>query len=1038
MRIVVDMQGAQASNRDRGIGRYSLSFIEALARNALHDEIILLLNELFPESVKSISTLFLNRYSNIIIKTWRPIPSISYLENETNSLRLQFAKQLFRLTIDSLKPDVVLYTSIFEGLVDNAAVYLSVEPADYLQVSILYDLIPLINSDLYLANPAVKSWYFDKLEALKRSDLLLAISDSSCLEAIKHINRTKYNCIPIYADVDPCFNALDLSSEQESEIKKRYGINNGFILYTGGIDHRKNIEGLISAYSRLPNSIKSIYQLVVVCSVHSESRHRLEVAAQKSNLRDNQLILTGFIPDQDLVSLYTICDLFVFPSWHEGFGLPVLEAMRCGAPVICSSLSSLPEICAFNEALFDPYNIKELTGLIEKAILSTPFRQRLLDNSSRQNQRYSWDATAQLALTAIKQCDNRKEPNQSKETGVSSQRHRLAYLSPLPPERSGISWYSKDLLPALQQYYEIDVIVVDIQDAFSEGLGDAEVKTVEWFRRNHRAYDRILYHFGNSHFHSHMVNLLQDIPGVVVLHDFFLSGLYWHLESSDPVNAAFSVELYQSHGYKALYEKEVKGKNHDCISNFPCNHTVINNSLGIISHSFFSRQLYSTYYGRPADSWAVIPLLKSLNDRPCPHKSRELLGLDKNAFIVCSFGIIAPSKLSERLLSSWLQSNLSRKKDCYLIFVGANVWGEYAVELQEAIDSSDCSDRIIITGWVEADEFSRYLEVADLAVQLRSMTRGETSAAVYDCMKHMTPLVVNANGSMAELPQQAVHMLPDSFSDQLLTDILEKMYNQPDYRSSLAAEAYKIVSTENSPEHCSSLYRTAIEGFYDHHQSISTLEDIILCQGIDLIEKPVISIQEASLAISRSFRESKKGTPQLLVDITDVHQLNKHNTRFLLATKLIKALLLSQPSGWRIEPVCRSCEDKYYYARKVTMSILDSRLERKLDDELADINQGDIFMCGNIVSLTPFDVQDISLDPSIRELRRLGVMVISDLASIISPRHSLQLLHQPTDFDNVGDQLIDAYVLSFSELIIQWLASISIEPSDRERVCMGH
>ena len=113
---------------------------------------------------------------------------------------------------------------------------------------------------------------------------------------------------------------------------------------------------------------------------------------------------------------------------------------------------------------------------------------------------------------------------------MSGKRPRLAYVSPLPPEQSGIADYSAELIPELARHYDIDVIVDQPKVSDLEVVANCPVRDPAWFADNAASYDRILYHFGNSPFHKHMFDLLERFPGTVVLHDFFLSSVAFHLE----------------------------------------------------------------------------------------------------------------------------------------------------------------------------------------------------------------------------------------------------------------------------------------------------------------------------------------------------------------------------------------------------------------------------------------------------------------------------------------------------------------------------
>jgi len=172
-------------------------------------------------------------------------------------------------------------------------------------------------------------------------------------------------------------------------------------MYTGGIDHRKNIEGLIRAFARLETQLRTNHQLAIVCSVQPESRRLLVKLAMEQGLGADELILTGFVPEQDLISLYNLCALFVFPSLHEGFGLPALEAMRCGAPVIAANTSSLPEVVDLSEAVFDPYSDFAIANAMERALADAAFREHLISHGTQQAARFSWNESARRSISAM-------------------------------------------------------------------------------------------------------------------------------------------------------------------------------------------------------------------------------------------------------------------------------------------------------------------------------------------------------------------------------------------------------------------------------------------------------------------------------------------------------------------------------------------------------------------------------------------------------------------------------------------------------------
>ncbi len=178
----------------------------------------------------------------------------------------------------------------------------------------------------------------------------------------------------------------------------------------------------------------------------------------------------------------------------------------------------------------------------------------------------------------------------------------------------------------------------------------------------------------------------------------------------------------------------------------------------------------------------MIPLLRDSRVDDDKDGARKALGFKATDFLVCTFGMLVPTKLNHRLLLAWLKSPLAQDKACHLVFVGENHPGDYGEELLAIIHRSQVPRNIHIVGWTEQEVFRQYLASADVGVQLRTLSRGETSAAVLDCMNYGLATIVNAHGSMADLDKQTVWKLPDEFSDEELIEALETLWKDADYR----------------------------------------------------------------------------------------------------------------------------------------------------------------------------------------------------------------------------------------------------------------
>ncbi|CCF18305.1 Glycosyl transferase group 1 [Pseudorhizobium banfieldiae] len=515
----------------------------------------------------------------------------------------------------------------------------------------------------------------------------------------------------------------------------------------------------------------------------------------------------------------------------------------------------------------------------------------------------------------------------------------LALVTPLPPEQSGISFYCAELVPALSAHYDIDVVVDQAQVVDPWINQHCSIRNLKYFADNAARYDRILYHFGNSRFHQHMFALLDEHPGVVVLHDFFLSGVVSHMDSSEYARGLWTRELYSSHGYAAAKERHFEKNPTDVIWRYPCSGSVLERASGVIVHAQSSRALAGAWFGPDAErKIEVIPHLRAPAAIPERAAARRELDLAASAFVACSFGGIGPTKLNHRLLDAWLASSLSTDENNTLIFVGANEGGYYGRRILETIEAGNCRVPVRMTGWVDEETFRKYLAASDLAIQLRALSRGETSGTVLDCMNSGVPLIVNAHGSMRELPDDAVYMLPDAFDDRELIEALEKMRADKAFRVRIAASASRHVRMNHAPASISAMYRDAIEAFTSRPRNRLPRLASSLAAIVPPAEKDAGEAIAACAALSVQPALAKR---QLFIDITAVARRDIKTGIERAVRALLNALLTRPPEGFRVEPVYASGKG-FRYARSFTSNLLGIPA-RKLQDEPIEVRSGDVY-----------------------------------------------------------------------------------------------
>lgn len=893
MRLVIDAQALQSrGSRHRGIGRYSQALLQEMALQAGQHEIILLLNGLYADTLKPIRESFEGIISSENIRIWRP-PTRSGLLESSDAGRRQAGELIREMVIASLKPDAVLVMSLFEGIDESVITSVGRHAADVPTALILYDLIPYIYKDIYLENKLIEGWYENKLDDLRRAEMLLSISECTKRDVVARIRFDQGRVVNISGAASEDFRVKEFDRDVAEEAGARIGIQRPFIMYTGGADHRKNLKGLLHAFADLPETTKSTHQLVIVCFLDANYQNFLSAIMRERRLTDSDIVLAGRISDEDMIYLYSTCKVFIFPSIYEGFGLPALEAMQCGAPVIASRTSSLPEIVGNPEALFDPTSRSAITAAMQRVLEDEPFRLRLAAEGLERAQGFSWAQSAKVAWGAI----HRMVEQQPRTSAVPAAIHRprLAYVSPLPPMRSGIAGYSAGILPELSRFYDIDLIVDQDEVTDAWALGSGRIRSPEWLRQNHHNIDRVLYQFGNSTFHLYMFDLLRDIPGTVVLHDFGFGGLRGHLEQSGEQPSLWGETLEYSHGWSALHERTRSRDLYQISNKYAVNLDVIQQSNGVIVHSEFARDMSRKFFGdRVTDTFSVVPfpchVLKLLERQD----ARAVLGWRHDEIVICCFGFIAESKLNHVLLEAWLTSS-GLQGASRLIFVGEAKF-EYGIDFIEKVADSGFSDRISITGWADDASYLAHLAGADLAVQLRGHSRGESSAAVFDCLTAGLPLILNAQGSFAEIPAEAVVQLPEAVSVEALRSAMERLVRDPAERRRVGEAGRQLVAATHTPALTALAYRDAVERNHDQSQRGAGGVLASLRRLPDFKASPE-ELDDLAQAIAVSF-PTLAPLRRIWLDVATLRNLPREDLLSFLGH-----VMLDAPEGWKVEPI---------------------------------------------------------------------------------------------------------------------------------------
>jgi len=329
-----------------------------------------------------------NRYRGIGIYTEQLVKSLGLLSASDFFCRLVEDKTI-------IEDDDLIHYPFF----DPFFLTLPLKKAKPTVVTI-HDVIPLIFPEYY--PPGIKGSLKLQIQkfSLKSVKAVITDSENSKRDIVKYLNypQEKIYVVPLAPSqvFKPITNQRTLDN-----LKKKYQLPENFILYVGDVNYNKNIPGLIKAFAKFDkvnkadknNKEKISLVLVGKAFVDEKLAENKEIKKLINSLKlDKKVIRLGWLPDKDLVALYNLASVYCQPSFYEGFGLPVLEAMACGCPVVAANVSSLPEICGQAAIMVEANDIDDMIKGLAEALRR---KEELREKGFQQVKKFNWQKTAQ-------------------------------------------------------------------------------------------------------------------------------------------------------------------------------------------------------------------------------------------------------------------------------------------------------------------------------------------------------------------------------------------------------------------------------------------------------------------------------------------------------------------------------------------------------------------------------------------------------------------------------------------------------------------
>ncbi|MDQ4132797.1 MAG: FkbM family methyltransferase [Actinomycetota bacterium] len=634
-------------------------------------------------------------------------------------------------------------------------------------VATFYDLIPYIFPAQYLSG-----WWREQYERtvtfLGRAERLIAISTSARDDAVTYMGFPPDRIDVVWPTPDESFRVLgrDVVDATLAGLRRRVDLPDDFLLTVSHLHHSKNLHTLLRAFALLSPAEREATPLVVCCHLDHHGLTYLRTLSDRFGVTDH-VIPTGLVSDDELGALYNAALAVVHPSRYEGFGLPVVEAMRCGAPVITTTSSSLPEVAGDAGLLVDPDDAPGFADGVRSLVADPEQRLELSRRGREQSARFN---TKQLATGTLATYRASLAPD-GRDDGQPA-RPRLAVWAPFPPQQSGITDYNIELLQVLRHRYDVEVFVDDGFMPPPSLLRQYRVHHYTAFARRQEArpFDVSLYQMGGSLFHLYMYDALRSHPGVVVLHDLTWSHVLYTaaLEAADLTRFRRQVEELEGEAaageWDALATVEPvlrQAAIDEFLAKWRMMRDVVSHSLTQVVHVEEAATELQRLY--PDARPVVIPMGVADPYRSNPaleaRVARRRQGVPDDAFVVGTFGIVHSFKRLEECLQAFAQLH-ARHPNARFVVVGRWLEDSYADHLRHRARALGVESSVRFTGHVSRRDLDDFLIASDVVLNLRLPVSRHMSATLARALAAAKPVIISDLEDWRFLPDDACLRVP--------------------------------------------------------------------------------------------------------------------------------------------------------------------------------------------------------------------------------------------------------------------------------------
>ncbi len=643
-----------------------------------------------------------------------------------------------------------------------------------LTAAIVYDFIPL-DWPGYLTELSQRIDYLSKLTRLKSSTMFLPISHYSAQRLSELTGVSAEDIVVTGASVRCSLFELARTARKTASAA---GNNQPYFLTVGGADSRKNTETAVRAVREVNRLSRNPVELRIVGPNSPENRAALQ------KLAGEQPFLSFFsdVDDGMLADFYAGAIATIAPSHIEGFSLPVVEAAVCGSPVIASRCAAHLELVDQPEALFRADNPDELTQRLTQVANDGEFRSNLIRAQARLAEKFREETVGGRFWGAIMERFERslRAPTQAIARAAKP---KIAFISPFPPERSGVARFTELTLRAASKHFDIDLFTNAPRPLLLQD-GVREMGNISVYPLLKNRYHSVVSVLGNSRFHIPIFEFFERYGGPCIMHDSRLTQLYFHR-----LGGVRFLEFAARLLGRAVQMQEIQSWLEDRNPPSLFIEPVIERAKPVIVHTRAYKDLLRSRYGLDAELATFPPNFQFTDDELCERNRasiRQSLGIVNGAFVISSFGIVDHSKgalaciVALDLLRSW---NVPAE----LYFVGTARGLEH--DLTRVAGDFSVANQVHYFGdFVSDEEYRNFMIASDAALQLRTYDFGQPSAALADCISAGLPVVATCSLAESCDAPSYVERIPDHISSLLIAEGLAEIWDRRATRSQTAQE----------------------------------------------------------------------------------------------------------------------------------------------------------------------------------------------------------------------------------------------------------